>query len=224
MRPLGISNPRDKVIQQAMKLVLEAILEPKFLNSSHGFRPKRGCHTALREVREWKGVSWFVEGDIKAFFDNIDFNLLEGLLLKHFDEARFIHLYWKFAKAGYIEWDGSKEKYVSPDFGVPQGSIISPILSNLVLHELDKFMANMANNLDVHSRGLKAYLKNPVYHKLSMRISRLKKEIVNLSPSDILVATKKRLFLEGVKLRRRTKSLMANPEVTRIKYVRYADD
>lgn len=224
MRPLGISNPRDKVVQQAMKLVLEAILEPKFLNSSHGFRPKRGCHSALREVREWKGVSWFVEGDIKAFFDNIDFNLLEGLLKKHFDDERFIHLYWKFARAGYIEWDGSKKKFVSPEFGVPQGSIISPILSNLVLHELDKFVANLAESHDKRSRGLKAYLKNPVYHKLTMRINRLKKGILELRPADALFADKKRLYLECVKLRRRTKSLMANPEVTRIKYVRYADD
>lgn len=165
-----------------------------------------------------------MEGDIKAFFDNIDFNLLEGLLLKHFNDARFIHLYWKFAKAGYVEWDGSNKKFISPDFGVPQGSIISPILSNLVLHELDKFIATTANKLDSHSRGLKAYLKNPVYHKLTMRINRLKKEILDLKPTDTLFAHKKKLFLKDVKLRRRTKSLIANPEVTRIKYVRYADD
>ncbi len=99
MRPLGISSPRDKIIQQAMRLTLETLLEPLFSDHSHGFRPSRGCHTALREVRDWKGVTWFIEGDIKGFFDNIDHHILEELLKAHFNETRLLHLYWKFVKA-----------------------------------------------------------------------------------------------------------------------------
>jgi retron-type reverse transcriptase len=76
-----------------MRIVMEEVLEPKFLDSSHGFRPKRGCHTALKTIRSWKGATWFLEGDIKSFFDSIDHHMLEGLIVKHFKEARLIHLY-----------------------------------------------------------------------------------------------------------------------------------
>nr|ATI20252.1 group II intron reverse transcriptase/maturase [Juglanconis oblonga] len=224
MRPLGISSPRDKIIQQAMKLVVEAILEPKFMDTSHGFRPKRGCHTALKEIREWKGVSWFIEGDIKGFFDNIDLRILESLLKNHFKEDRFFHLYWKFAKAGYIDWDGSKKRYVAPDTGVPQGGIISPILSNLVLHELDIYIEELRKKYARLGMGKKPYLTNPVYHKYTMRINRLKKVVSVLDKTDLNYDIKKANLLTQIKLRRKIKSLIANPEVTRIRYVRYADD
>ena len=100
LRPLGISSPRDKIIQQAMNMVLETILEPKFLDTSHGFRPYRGCHTALETIRSWKGVPWIIEGDIKSFFDSIDHHLLEGLLEKHFHEKRLFAFYWRLVQAG----------------------------------------------------------------------------------------------------------------------------
>lgn len=223
-RPLGISSPRDKVIQQAMKLVLEIVLEPKFSNCSHGFRPGRGCHTALREIREWKGVSWFVEGDIKGFFDNIDHNLLSGLLDRHFDEPRLRHLYWKFVKAGYIEFDMTREVFVATDKGVPQGGIISPLLSNLILHELDRHMENLSEEYERKSEGQKPYFKSMDYHKLTMAISRSRKKISKLkltnSNFDSLRASCKTL----IKLRRRIKSLIHNPEFVKIRYVRYADD
>lgn len=103
MRPLGIASPRDRIVQQAMKMILECKLEGSFLTTSHGFRPNRSCHTALREIRDWKGVAWFLEGDIKGFFDNIDHKILASLLEKQFKDARLMNLYWKFAKAGYME-------------------------------------------------------------------------------------------------------------------------
>lgn len=93
MRPLGISSPRDKIIQQSTKIVLELVLEPRFSHFSHGFRPIRGCHSALREIREWRGVSWFIEGDIKSYFDSIDHHVLASLLSRHFKDARLIHLF-----------------------------------------------------------------------------------------------------------------------------------
>lgn len=93
MRPLGVASPRDKIIQEAFRAILEQVLEPKFSEYSHGFRPGRGCHTALAAIRYWNGVKWFIEGDIKSFFDTINHHLLERLLRKHFKDQRFIDLY-----------------------------------------------------------------------------------------------------------------------------------
>lgn len=177
MRPLGISSPRDKIVQQAVKMVLEIILEPKFLDSSHGFRPNRGCHTALREIRNWKGVPWVIEGDIKSFFDNIDHHILSDLLRKHFVDKRLIVLYWKMVKAGYVEWDGAHLKYINATEGVPQGGIISPLLSNLILNELDQYISGKIKEMEEKNSGKKLYLPNPKYHAISMKIYRLKKKI-----------------------------------------------
>ena len=164
-RPLGISSPRDKIVQQALRIVLEIVLEPKFMETSHGFRPKRGCHSALKSIRSWQGVSWFVEGDIKSFFDSINHFILAELLAKHFDEARLIHLYWKLVKAGYVEFEPKKKpKFYQTLMGVPQGGIISPLLSNLVLHELDKFIKKL--QLENSKKKTKGW--NPTMATLSM--------------------------------------------------------
>jgi len=224
LRPLGISSPRDKIVQQAIKLIFDIVLEPRFLDYSHGFRPNRGCHSALREIRRWGGVSWLIEGDIRQFFDSIDHHILANLLKEHFTETRLYSLYWKMVKAGYVEWDGSKRNYINALEGVPQGGIISPILSNLLLNELDKFVDNLSNTLEAESLGKKPYLPNPKYHALSMKIYRLKKkmkiELSNNKPTKDL----KIKYIKLVKERRLVKSLIHNPLVTRIKYVRYADD
>lgn len=224
MRPLGISSPRDKIVQQAMKLTLDTILEPKFSDLSHGFRPGRGCHSALREVREWKGVVWFVEGDIDNFFPDIDHHILEGLLKEHFNEARFINLFWKFARAGYVEWDENKVTFVNSDLGVPQGSIISPVLSNLVLHRLDKFMEAKIEEWERNNKNLKPHVTNPEYHKLTMRISRLKTKIKKLNKLNLTHSSESKDLEKTIIDRRRLKSLLPNPDYKKIRYVRYADD
>ena len=145
-RPIGISSPREKIVQQSLRLVLETVLEPKFLETSHGFRPKKGCHTALKTIRDWKGLSWYIEGDIKAYFDSIDHHLLANLLRKHFRDQRLENLYWKLVKAGFVEFiPKHKPTFNKSILGVPQGGIISPLLSNLVLHELDLFVAEIQN-------------------------------------------------------------------------------
>lgn len=224
LRPLGISSPRDKIVQQAMKLVLEAVIEPRFSDLSHGFRPNRGCHTALKEIRSWKGVSWFVEGNIKGFFDNIDHHILVSLINKHFSDKRLVNLYWKFVKAGYIEWDSGKNKYVNSDLGVPQGGIVSPLLSNLMLHEFDLFMERMIKEQESNNKKLKPHITNPRYHSLTMRINRLKDKI-NLNHELSNGTWNDRLNLSKlIKERRRLKSIIPNPGFVRIKYVRYADD
>lgn len=223
-RPLGIGSPRDKIIQQSTKMVLECILEPKFSDFSHGFRPHRGCHTALREIRNWKGVAWFIEGDIKGFFDNIDHHILEGLITKHFKDARLVHLYWKFVKAGYIEYPNKQtEVFVDSEEGVPQGGILSPLLSNLYLHELDMYMENFIKNREELNQSSKPYKTNPQYHALTMKIHRLRKKIDRTNDlferADLL-----KQYKSLRSLRRRSKSIIPNPDCVSIKFVRYADD
>jgi len=175
-RPLGISSPRDKIIQQSAKMVLETILEPKFSSTSHGFRPTRGCHSALAQVRKWKGVSWILEGDIKSFFDNIDHDIIAKLLERHFCEKRLLNLYWKLVQAGYIEWDNHRKKFIYPKTGVPQGGIVSPLLSNLILHEFDVYMEKLILKRENMNKGVKETLYNPAYARLTRKVSQLRNE------------------------------------------------
>ena len=140
-RPLGIPTFTDKLIQEVLRMVLEAIYEPIFSGFSHGFRPKRSCHTALSSLKkEFTGVTWFVEGDIKGCFDNIDHHVLINIINAKVKDARLVKFIWKFLKAGYMEnW-----QYHSTYSGCPQGGIVSPILANIYLNELDKFAENVA--------------------------------------------------------------------------------
>lgn len=168
-RPLSVSSPRDKIVQDSFRAVLAVVLEPKFLNVSTGFRENRGCHDALAQIRYWNGVKWFIEGDINNFFDEIDYHVLEKLLMNHFNDQRLIDLYWKFVRVGYVEFDKAKVN----DLGIPQGSIISPILSNLYLHELDKFIIN--ENEQLLKSNMKTNFRNSIYDKLDNRIQNITK-------------------------------------------------
>ncbi|MDE6933440.1 MAG: reverse transcriptase/maturase family protein [Oscillospiraceae bacterium] len=134
---MGIPSFDDKLVQEIVRMLLEAIYEPTFSNYSHGFRPNRSCHTALTQLqRNFSGARWFIEGDIKSFFDNIDHAVLIGILRRQIHDEYFIALIWKFLKAGYLE-DWIFHRTYS---GTPQGSIISPILSNIYLNELDRYI------------------------------------------------------------------------------------
>jgi group II intron reverse transcriptase/maturase len=223
LRPIGISSPRDRIIQQAMKMVLECQIEPKFLDSSHGFRPNRSCHTALKQIRSWKGMSWIIEGDIKGFFDNIDHHILEDCLKKHFIDVRLRNLYWKFVKAGYIEWDSQNKKYVTSDVGVPQGGIISPLLSNLILHELDLYVEKMMQEFNKEED--KKNLTCPKYQKSVRKVKLLKKSLINVEKGSTEYKEIKRRIKSTLVQQRKIKSTTLHPQApTRIKYVRYADD
>ena len=129
-RPLGIPSFDDKLVQEVLRMLLESIYEDTFSTHSHGFRPNRSCHTALVEVKkQFTGTKWFIEGDIRGCFDNIDHAVLVGLLRRRIRDEHFLGLIWKFLKAGYIEdW-----VYHNTFSGTPQGSIISPILANVYL-------------------------------------------------------------------------------------------
>lgn len=145
MRPLGIPSFDDKLVQEVLRMILEAIYEGHFENCSHGFRPKRSCHTALTQIQKrFTGAKWFIEGDIKGFFDNINHEILTGILKERISDERFIRLIRKFLNAGYIEnWT-----FHNTYSGTPQGGIISPILANIYLDKLDKFMMEYAQGFN----------------------------------------------------------------------------
>jgi group II intron reverse transcriptase/maturase len=223
-RPLGISSPRDKIVQQAMRLVLEVVLEPKFKDTSHGFRPNRSCHSALKNIRDWKGVGWFIEGDISKFFDRIDHNLLSQTLAEHFREKRFDNLYWKFVKAGYVEFDTRGKKHHPTIIGVPQGGIISPILSNLILDKLDGFVENLKGEFEKSNQDQKHFLINPKHSALSTKVQNLRARINRFKSKYICPKALKEDKLKVMQERNKLKSSIPNPNYVRIEYVRYADD
>src|SRR5712691_3487242 len=164
-RPLGIPTWSDKLLQEVMRSILEAYYEPQFSNSSHGFRPNRGCHTALITVRRlWRGAKWFIEGDIKGCFDNIDHQILLSILREKLHDNRFLRLVENLLKAGYLEnWS-----YRPTLSGAPQGGIISPILSNIYLDRLDKFAEQTL--IPEYTRGI-IRVANPEYARLTRAIS-----------------------------------------------------
>ena len=214
LRPLGIPTFTDKLVQEVLRMILEAVYEPIFLPSSHGFRPNRSCHTALKDIKHgYPGVRWFVEGDIKGFFDHIDHGQLTALLYEKVKDARIIQLLHKMLKAGYLEdW-----KYNRTLSGTPQGGIISPLLANIYLHELDKFMADMKAGFDKP----KNRTFTPEYMHLAGRVHHISKLLKKeTDPSRIAV-----LRREQKEKRAQMMKLPAKSQTDkRINYVRYADD
>jgi group II intron reverse transcriptase/maturase len=144
-RPLGVPTADDKLVQGVVKLLLEAIYEPVFSPRSHGFRRNRSCHTALSKIQDtWNGVKWLVDVDVVGFFDNIDHDILLNLLREKIDDERFLRLIAAMLKAGYMEdWT-----FHATFSGTPQGGVVSPILANIYLHELDEFLAQMKARFD----------------------------------------------------------------------------
>jgi group II intron reverse transcriptase/maturase len=166
-RPLGIPRWSDKLLQEVMRAILDAYYEPQFSDHSHGFRPQRGCHTALREIQKWAGSAWFIEGDIKGCYDNIDHGILLSILRENIHDNRFLRLIENLLQAGYLEeWT-----YHQTLSGVPQGGILSPLLSNVFLDRLDKYVETVL--LPQHNTGERRK-KNRAYMALQMRMLRSK--------------------------------------------------
>jgi len=205
-RPLGIPTWSDKLLQEVIRLLLEAYYEPQFSDLSHGFRPKRGCHTALTTIRrKWKGTAWFIEGDIKGCFDNIDHEVLLSILREKIHDHRFLRLIENLLKAGYLEeW-----KYNATYSGTPQGGIISPLLSNIYLDRLDKYVEQEL--LPNHTRGTRE--ANPEYARLIAAALALKKA------GRIDEARKVRTQAQQL-----PSQLVSGPDCTKLRYIRYADD
>jgi group II intron reverse transcriptase/maturase len=138
-RPLSIPNLSEKLVQEVLRKMLEAYYEPRFRDSSHGFRPGRGCHTALTNIKwQFRGTVWFIEGDIRGCFDNISHEVLMSILSRDIHDGRLLNLIQKSLEAGYVEDWRHHQTYS----GAPQGGILSPLLSNIYLHELDEFIEN----------------------------------------------------------------------------------
>ena len=163
LRPLGIPTWTDKLIQEAIRLILEAYYEPQFSPHSHGFRPERGCHTALQEIEQtWTGTKWYVEGDIAQCFDRLDHQVLVNILREKLHDNRFIQLIQQLLKAGYLEeW-----RYHPTMSGSPQGGVVSPILSNIYLDQLDKFVKQEV--LPTYTQGEKRQ-RSAIYNRLRVR-------------------------------------------------------
>ena len=213
LRPLGIPTFTDKLVQEVLRMILEAVYEPIFLDVSHGFRPKRSCHTALKQLRrEFNGTRWVVEGDIKGCFDNINHAVLVGLLSNKIKDARITKLIYKFLKAGYLEnW-----QYHKTYSGTPQGGIISPLLANIYLHELDKFVMKLKSEFDTPGVGQ----ITPEYRELHNEIKRLSHRLTKVTGEE------REMVLAEYKSKRQ--KLMPIPCTAqndkKLKYVRYADD
>jgi group II intron reverse transcriptase/maturase len=206
-RPLGLPVWSDKVVQDIIRSILEAYYEPQFSKHSHGFRPKRGCHTALKEIDEvWQGTKWFIEGDIKGCFDNIDHTLLMNILRENIHDNRFLRLIEGALKAGYCEeW-----KYHPSLSGSPQGGIVSPILSNIYMDRLDRFVQDTV--IPEYTRGtrrkegeeyrrlhsLSTYYRNTGRIERAEELRKAMQQYPSVDPND--------------------------EEYRRLRYVRYADD
>lgn len=214
LRPLGIPSFRDKLVQDAIRQILEAIYEPIFSEDSHGFRPGRSCHTAFDRIKYgFNGTKWFIEGDIKGCFDNIDHKMLLNILSAKIKDSKLINLIGAFLKAGYMEeW-----KYFRTYSGTPQGGILSPILANIYLHELDKKIADIKQKFD--SNEPKKYTEE--YGRMRARINTLHRKI----KTDPNSPERPKWIAEAVALKRQCVKIPTYRDNNkRICYVRYADD
>lgn len=213
MRPLGLPVFTDKLIQEAIRMILEAIYEPIFSDYSHGFRPARSCHTALAQIKkEFTGARWFIEGDIKGCFDNINHAVLVEIINQKIKDARFLKLIRSFLRAGYMEdW-----KYHKTYSGCPQGGIISPILANIYLNELDRHVMKIKKEFDVATKAR----YTPEYTKLVGLRQRLHNKIKNSNGIE-----REKLIEEYKSATAQMLKLPAKQcDDKKIKYVRYADD
>jgi group II intron reverse transcriptase/maturase len=206
-RPLGIPNFSDKLVQETLRLLLEAYYEPRFRESSHGFRPNRGCHTALRRIKQrFRGTVWFIEGDIRGCFDNIDHDILLEILARDIHDGRLLNLIRRALKAGVMEgW-----RYEKTYSGTPQGGILSPLLANIYLHELDAYIED--HLIPKYTQGKKR-ASNPDYQRIGSQIWRARQRGDWQQVHDLL------------EQRHQIPSQNPNdPNFRRLVYIRYADD
>jgi group II intron reverse transcriptase/maturase len=207
LRPLGLPSWSDKLVGEVVRLLLEAIYEPQFSRWSHGFRRNRGCHTALRDIQNtWTGTTWFIEGDISDCFGSLDHEILLRILAEKIHDQRFLRLIRNMLKAGYLEdWE-----YRDSLSGCPQGGVVSPILSNVYLDKLDKFVEQEL--IPQYTRGTRRKC-NPEYDRIQYRLARARKRGDRAAARDL-----------EKQLRSLPASDPMDPGYRRLKYTRYADD
>lgn len=207
MRPLGLPTWTDKLVQDVIRSIIEPYYEARFRNTSHGFRPNRGCHTAFQEIKaKFVGAIWFIEGDIKGCFDNINHDVLLGILRESIDDERFLRLTRDMLQAGYLEeWN-----YHCTFGGTPQGGVISPLLANVYMHKMDEYVED--NLIPEYTRG-KARKRNPEYTAICHAMAKAKAD------------EDEKRWWELKQQQRMIRCGMADdPTYRRLHYVRYADD
>ena len=221
-RPLGIPTTEDRLVQEVVRIVLNEIYEPLFHEGSHGFRHGRSCHTALKSIQAvWTGVKWLVDVDVVGFFDNIDHAVLLGLLEKRIADRRFIALIRGMLKAGYMEeW-----RFHRTLSGTPQGGVVSPLLANIYLHELDEWMQDRVAAFD--SGNVRR--RTPAYSSLGRRIANLRHRVDYLRASGKRNPDVIRSLLDQIdRLSAERRAIPAtdsfDPNYRRLRYCRYADD
>jgi group II intron reverse transcriptase/maturase len=207
LRPLGLPSWSDKLAGEVVRLLLEAYYEPQFSGRSHGFRKGRGCHTALREIQQtWTGTVWFIEGDISDCFGSFSHDILLGILAEKIRDNRFLRLIRNMLKAGYLEdW-----QYHDTLSGVPQGSVVSPVLSNIYLHKLDEFVEEEL--IPRYTCGDRRE-KNPEYHKVNGRRQHARKQGNRARAREALRQMRALPYGDPM-----------DPGYRRLFYCRYADD
>ena len=207
LRPLGLPTWSDKLVGEVVRLLLEAYYEPQFSDRSHGFRRKRGCHTALREINNtWTGTVWFVEGDISDCFGSLGHQILLNILGEKIQDQRFLRLMRHMLEAGYLEeWD-----YRETLSGCPQGGTVSPVLSNVYLDKLDKFVEREL--IPQYTRGA-SRAPNPEYAATANALARARRRGDRAAVRDL--TRQLRTLPHGDPM---------DPGYRRLKYIRYADD
>jgi group II intron reverse transcriptase/maturase len=206
-RPLGLPNFSEKLVQEVLRMILEAYYEPRFRDSSHGFRPTHGCHTALQAIKHrFDGTVWFIEGDIRGAFDNIDHTVLMNILARDIHDGRLLNLIQLHLQAGVMEdW-----QYHATYSGTPQGAVLSPLLSNIYLHALDEFVEDRL--IPLYTRG-KARAKNLDYKRFEHRINQAQQR--GDTASVLALKRERRQYPAGD---------MYDSNFRRLRYIRYADD
>src|SRR6267154_2874259 len=207
LRPLGLASWSGKLVGEVVRLLLEAYYEPGFSDLSHGFRKRRGCHTALRKIHDtWTGTVWFIEGDICDCFGSLDHEILLMILAGKIHDQRFLRLIRHMLKAGYLEdWE-----YRETLSGCPQGGVVSPILSNIYLHKLDEFIEQEL--IPQYTRGT-SRKDNPEYKRIQRRLAAARRHGDRTAVRDL-----------GKQLRRLPSKDPMDPGYRRLRYLRYADD
>jgi group II intron reverse transcriptase/maturase len=207
LRPLGLPSWSDKIVGEVIRLLLEAYYEPRFSGCSHGFRPRRGCHTALTDVAiTWTGTTWFIESDISDCFGSLDHEVMLSILSEKISDNRFLRLLRNMLQAGYLEdW-----KWNATLSGAPQGGVVSPVLSNIYLDRLDKFAETVL--IPEYTRGV-VRARNPAYRRAETAVRRARKRGDRAAVRE---------------LRQQMRSMPSmdprDPGYRRLRYARYADD
>jgi group II intron reverse transcriptase/maturase len=217
MRPLGVPAFNDKLVQEVVRKILETIYEEHFEYTSHGFRPNRSCHTALAQVQKaFNGAKWFIEGDIKGFFDNINHDVLIRILEERICDERFIRLIRKFLNAGFIEdW-----KFHKTYSGTPQGGIVSPMLANIYLDKLDKYVKEYIQNFDKGDKRRPSGVRRDFENARKRTVRKLK---------SVKDESERAVLIQKIKADEKERATFPSCDemdesYKRLKYVRYADD